>query len=173
MFCPNCGVTSNADSQFCPNCGYNMSSQQTTTYTDTTIDSCNDIPTTSLLVFIILELFCCNIVCGIIGLVLYFSKLKPTIQSGNREDALKTKKTIKTVLWIGFGLSAVIAILVFVFQALVVLPIISSSISDTSKALDSLNSTTSELSEDYNYDYDYDFDYDYDYDFDYDDYYNY
>jgi len=183
MFCKNCGSEVNESLLFCTNCGapVNNSSNDTVNSTgysvvnepiqNSTVQNGEPIRTTGLLVWSIIELVCCvSPLTGIIAIILYFVNLRPAVERGDREAALKSKKTIKIVLWIGIALAILGTILISVPLIIaVMLPIVNSAsdvgINSKSKldAIDSyLNSMeSSSYSSTYdNYDpYDYDFDF--------------
>ena len=185
MFCKNCGSEVNESLLFCTNCGapVNNSSNDavnSTSYsavnesTNYTVQNGEPIKTTGLLVWSIIEIvcFCFSILTGIAGLVsiiLYFVNLKPAVERGDREAALKSKKTIKIILWIGIVLLVIGMILSLVATVLVTLPMVNnasnmgikarSELDDLQSMLDSMESSSySSTYDDYApYDYDFDF----------------
>ena len=164
MFCKNCGSILNEGDQICSSCGEaTNSATQNTSYINSDANDCKNIPTTSLLVFSIIELLCVNFIKGLIGLILYFVNLKPAIERGDKQSALKSKKTIKIVLWIGFALSLIF--IIFAFAIAIILPMVATHniINNEINSIDNLKSLESEFSslEQYNPKYSYDFDYDY------------
>jgi len=127
MFCGNCGASVEEGFNNCPNCGAPMKSSVTNQFdagstefsstnpfsSNTDFNNANyyqqpsntsEVKTTSYLVFSILELFCVNFLTGLIGLILYFVKLKPSVERGDMEAVKSSKKSIKITLWIGVGL---------------------------------------------------------------------
>ena len=63
----------------------------------------------------VLELFCCSLLFGLLAVIFLFLKLKPAIVDRNFTEADKWKKTIKTILIVGF----VLGILAFGLQIVV------------------------------------------------------
>ena len=94
MFCKNCGSILNEGEQICSSCGETTNSDnQNTSYINSDSNDCKNIPTTSLLVFSVLEIVSCfGFIPGLIALILYFSKLKPAIENGDKQAALKSKR---------------------------------------------------------------------------------
>lgn len=181
MFCKNCGSEVNESLLFCTNCGapINNSSNDavsSTSYSavnepnyNTTVQSGEPIKTTGLLVWSIIEILCVNFITGIIAIILYFVNLKPAVERGDREAALKSKKTIKIVLWIGIALAIVTIILTAIPIIIGVVAAANSTsdmLRDSTSTLDDLqykinsmeSSSYSSTYDDYDpYDYDFDF----------------
>jgi len=181
MFCKNCGSEVNESLLFCTNCGAPVNNSSNDAVNSTSYSAVNEpiqnntvqngepIKTTGLLVWSIIEIFCVNFITGIIAIILYFVNLKPAVESGNREAALKSKKTIKIVLWIGIALFIVGIVLSIIGIVLVTLPIINSAsdvgldarseLDDLQSMLDSMESSSySSTYDDYDpYSYDFDF----------------
>lgn len=167
MFCENCGSKLDDFSGVCPNCNVVTGGQQfsgdsfNTQYYQQPVQ---EIKTTGILVWSIIELLCVNMIAGIIALILYFTQLKPAAEKGDINGAQKSKKTIKIILWIGIGLW----ILVFL-ASIAILALNVAAVANTTKGLgdsgyDKINDLQSILENDSSYvDY---------YDYDYDDYYS-
>jgi len=183
MFCKNCGSEVNESLLFCTNCGAPVNNSPTNDVLNSAgysavneptqnsaVQNGEPIKTTGLLVWSIIEIFCVNFITGIIAIILYFANLKPAIESGNREAALKAKKTIKIVLWIGIAL-AILGIILMAIPMIIaiVLPLTNntpdvglnarSELDDLQSMLDSMESSSySSTYDDYDpYDYDFDF----------------
>lgn len=114
MICRNCGATMGDFDTFCPNCGASITTNNyegnNTDYTASqTVEQ--PIKTTALLVFSILELCCINPITGLIAVILWATKLKAAVDRGDITEALKTKRIIKIILWVGLALSLVFPLL--------------------------------------------------------------
>ena len=183
MFCKNCGSEVNESLLFCPTCGAPVSNTSngavnSTSYSavnqpnqNSTVQSGEPIKTTGLLVWSIIEIFCVNFITGIIAIILYFVNLKPAVERGDREAALKAKKTMKIVLWIGIALliGTLVLITILMLIAAVTIPMMSSTsgvgsysqstLDEMDKYLNSLDSSSySSTYDDYDpYDLDFDF----------------
>lgn len=181
MFCGNCGASVNDGMQTCPNCGAGIANNgysqpvnnmnyydQNTGYQAT--ENKPEVKTTGLLVWSIIELCCVNTITGIIGLVFYFTQLKPAIERGDMAEVARAKRNIKITLWIGLGLFLVVlALMIIPLIVAVVLPMANNTrdlIDSSTTNLYDLQSSLNDIQGSSSYDYsDYDFDYDFDYDY--------
>lgn len=114
MYCKNCGAMLEEGAYMCPTCGEQIIGASSNVISGNPIGE--EVKSTGILVFSIIELFCCNFICGLISVILYFLKLKPSVESGNIEEAKKSKKTIKIVLWLGLILNLVIILLLMLIS---------------------------------------------------------
>ena len=118
MNCPKCGLELKEDEKNCPICQASF---------ETIIDEkVNDryeeykenerlnekYGFNKLLIFSILEIFCCNQIFGIVSVILLFLKLKTSISQRNFEEADKWERNIRLILIIGL----ILGILLGVFQ---------------------------------------------------------
>lgn len=119
MICKNCGMEVNDFSTNCPNCGayvaHNSDMYGNSTYQQSSQTS---IKTTGLLVWSIIELICLSPIFGLIALILYFTKLKPAVDSGNINEAMQSKRTIKILLWVGIALSIIPILMMIILVAI-------------------------------------------------------
>jgi len=107
MICRNCGGEIGDFDTTCQSCGTPVSNTQQSSV-GYEYQNNQPIKTTGLLVWSIIEIFCVNTITGIIGAVLWATRLKPAADRGDIDAALKAKRNIKITLWIGIILSALI-----------------------------------------------------------------
>lgn len=119
MICKNCGMEVNDFSTNCPNCGAYVAGDSNM-YGNNTYQNSNQAPikTTGLLVWSIIELVCLSPIFGLIALILYFVKLRPAVDSGNINEIMKEKRTIKILLWVGIGLGVIPILLIMMLVAI-------------------------------------------------------
>ena len=123
MYCGNCGMPLKDDETVCPSCNTPTGNVvESKIIDDTTASStkyeeyketerlCEKYSFTKLLIFSILELFCCSKLFGIICLILLFVQLKPSIDKRNFTEAEKAKKLIETLLIVGLVLGILCSI---------------------------------------------------------------
>jgi len=116
MFCGNCGTALNGDESVCPNCQNHVGNSNSEVIQgeahvyNTAEEIKTKINATSLLVWSIVELLCCNQIFGIIALVLYLTLLQNEINAGNLQGAMKAKKTITWVLIGGLIFTVVVSL---------------------------------------------------------------
>ena len=108
MICRNCGTEVNEGYEACPFCGGSLVQNVINNGQN------NEIKTTGLLVFSIIELVCLSPIFGLIALILYFAQLKPAISRGDIVGAKKSKKSIFTLLIVGIILNVVMSFVVIV-----------------------------------------------------------
>lgn len=121
MICRNCGREVNDLNRLCPGCGASVVPENTEYYSQNYNQSYSQgysqnsqpIKITGLLVWSIIELVCLSPIFGLVALILWITKLKPAVESGNTNEALKAKRTIKILLWIGIALGIIPLILIF------------------------------------------------------------
>jgi len=125
MVCRNCGSEMSDFDTMCNNCGEPVAVPNYSTVKQNSAP----IKITSLLVWSIIEIFCINPITGIIGIILWAIKLKPAADRGDINEVLKTKKIIKIILWVGFGLGFLVIALLLIpmLIAAVMLPMVNSA----------------------------------------------
>lgn len=122
MFCGHCGTALTGDETVCPNCqnpieNSNSEVIQGESHVYNTAEEIKTkINATSLLVWSIVEMICCNQVCGVVAVVLYFALLENEINAGNLQGAMKVKKAITWVLIGGFIIMLVIFLGMFLLS---------------------------------------------------------
>lgn len=112
MFCRNCGTEVNEGYEVCTFCGGSLVQNVIKNSQNT------EVKTTGILIFSIIELVCLSPLFGLIALILYFTKLKPSIDRGDLEGAKKSKKSIFTLLIVGIVLNIVMSLAVMVLIAI-------------------------------------------------------
>lgn len=129
MYCGNCGLPLKDDETICPKCNTpieniiegkiiddtNASNTTSEKYKETE-DLYKKYGFTKLLIFSILELFCCSNLLGFISLVLLFVQLKSSIDKRNFAEAEKAKKLIELLLIIGLALGILEALLIWIYN---------------------------------------------------------
>ena len=114
MNCPNCGLELKENEKNCPVCqttGEVNRNDKFEEYKEN--EKLNQkYGFNKLLIFSILEICCCNQIFGIVGVLLLFLKLKPSIAERNFEEADKWERTIRLILIIGL----ILGIFAGVFQ---------------------------------------------------------
>ena len=118
MICKNCGMQVNEFDSNCPNCGTSVDSENFSQDYGSNTYNHPPIKTTGLLVWSIIELICLSPIFGLTALILYFVKLKPAVDSGNINEAIKSKRTIKILLWVGVALGIIPLLLIMMLIAI-------------------------------------------------------
>ena len=127
MNCPKCGLELKEDEKVCPICQTNREGIAETNannkYEDykETEKLNKEYGFNKLLIFSILEIFCCNQIFGIIAIIFLFLKLKPAIADKNFEEMNKWKRAIKVVLIVGVIIGLLIAGLQIIVELLPVI----------------------------------------------------
>lgn len=117
MICSNCGYELKSNEKVCPICQTNCDIPNNNRYEEykETEKLNQEYGFNRILILSVLELFCCSQLFGLLAVIFLFLKLKPAIVDRNFTEADKWKKTIKTILIVGF----VLGILVFGLQIVV------------------------------------------------------
>lgn len=171
MFCENCGSRLDEMTGTCPNCNSVFGASQTYSNSfdvEYQQHPSQEIKTTGILVWSIIELLCINMIAGVIAFILYFTQLKPAVESGDLNGVQKSKKTIKIILWVGIVLWVLIFLGGFAITAfLFMVPNMNSTKDLGIEGKNKINDLQSILENDSSYVEEYDYDYGryYDYDF--------
>lgn len=142
MFCGNCGGPIDEGMTFCSYCGSNVNVAQAvnSNYTQQ-VNNPQPIKTTGLLVWSIIETLCIFPITGIIGLILYFTQLRPAAKRGDIEESCKAKKAMKIVLWVGLVLFILGIIITLAVAIIIPMTLMSNDIiSQNAMSLDRIDS---------------------------------
>lgn len=112
MYCKNCGLPLKEEETVCPSCNTPIGDAiEGKIIDDTTFSSNLKYENTKelydkygfnkLLVFCLLEIFCCSGIFGLIALVILLTRLNTAIKQNSSEDINKAKKNVTTILIIG------------------------------------------------------------------------
>lgn len=119
MECPNCGVELKENEVICPVCqmSFEAKTEKYQEYKEN--EQLNEkYGVNKLLIFSIIEICCCNQIFGIIGILLLFLKLKPSINERNFEEAAKWERNVRLILIIGLILGIFLGVFQLVLEVL-------------------------------------------------------
>lgn len=117
MYCPRCDKHFGEEYVVCPECGDTLR-QETNNFETPVNNTFNgqvvEDKSVMFIILSVLQLFCCNTITGIIGLVLAIIGTS-NFKKGDYAGAAQMWKYTKITLWIGVAISIVVTILSFVF----------------------------------------------------------